>query len=255
MRRWCMRMVRFPGREGSKSSEEPQACARGFFATSLGSLRLHKMTASLDLAVNGKARALARGQWGYLSALGVIGALCLAQLTLAQGKPAKKPLQAEPPSYTLHGRVLKVYDGDTFTLQAGARRQRIRMASIDAPEMAQAERGRKGQAHARAASTALRTMLAERTLTLACFETDSFGRHVCDAPLAKPQDGARTANQRMVALGLAWANRQQARFLRDPSLIALEAHARKEKRGLWKERKPVAPWVWREQCWRRKQCG
>jgi len=42
--------------------EEPRPCGRGFSATSLGSFRLHKMTASLDLAARGKACALVRGQ-------------------------------------------------------------------------------------------------------------------------------------------------------------------------------------------------
>jgi len=42
--------------------EEPRPCGRGFCATSLESLRLHNMTASLDPAARGDARALARGQ-------------------------------------------------------------------------------------------------------------------------------------------------------------------------------------------------
>jgi len=67
-------------------------------------------------------------------------------------------------------------------------------------------------------------------------------------------DDGTTANQRMVEQGMAWANRQQARFLRDPTLEKLERRARADKRGLWRDRYPVAPWVWRDQCWRRGQC-
>jgi len=159
----------------------------------------------------------------------------------------------ETPSYTLHGRVTHVQDGDSFVLHAAGRRQRVRMASIDAPELGQSSRQRPGQPYARAAHTALSRFIAGKTLTLACFETDAYGRHVCDVPL---DDGEAhtTASQRMVAQGLAWANRQRPDFLRDPALDKLERTARMEKRGLWRDHHPVAPWVWRDQCWRRGQC-
>jgi len=95
-------------------------------------------------------------------------------------------------------------------------------------------------------------LIAGKTLTLACFEPDAYGRHVCDVPLDDGTSG--TANQRMVARGLAWANRQQAHFLRDPALDGLERQARAEQRGLWRDHNPIAPWIWRDRCWRRKQC-
>jgi len=155
------------------------------------------------------------------------------------------------PSYTLQGKVVQVSDGDSFTLLTAGRRQRIRLASTDAPELAHPARQRPGQPHARAARAALSQLIANKTLTLACFEPDSYGRHVCDVLLG---DGT-TANQRMVSQGMAWANRQQARFLRDPTLDALERQARADRLGLWRDRRPVPPWVWRDQCWRRKQCG
>jgi len=158
---------------------------------------------------------------------------------------------SEAPSYTLHGRVTHVHDGDSFVLQAAGREQRVRLASIDAPELAQPSRQRPGQPYARAARSALSALIAGKTLTLACFEIDAYGRHVCNVPLGDDKTHTTTANQRMVAQGFAWANRQRARFLRDPTLVKLERTARAEKRGLWRARHPVAPWVWRDRCWRR----
>jgi len=172
---------------------------------------------------------------------------------MAQSPQSRVRQALEAPSYTLRGRVTHVHDGDSFVLQAAGRAHRVRIASIDAPEMAQPSRQRPGQPYARAARTALTRFIAGKTLTLACFETDTYGRHVCDVPLP---DGKRTTtvSQRMVAQGLAWANRQRPQFLRDPSLARLERTARTEKRGLWRDRRPIAPWIWRDRCWRRGQC-
>jgi len=170
----------------------------------------------------------------------------------AVAQPRARPA-GQAPSYPLHGRVTHVQDGDSFILQVAGRRQRVRMASIDAPELGQSSRQRPGQPYARAARTALARWIAGKTLTLTCFETDAYDRHVCDVPLN--DDGAHTtANRRMVALGLAWANRQRPEFLRDPALDKLERTARTQQRGLWHDRHPVAPWVWRDRCWRRGQC-
>jgi len=182
----------------------------------------------------------------------------LASWLLASDGMTQARQSPDAPSYTLQGRVERVTDGDSFVLRVAGRRQRIRMASIDAPEMAQPSRQRPGQPYARAARAALNELIAGKTLTLACFEPDSYGRHVCDVLLDDgtngAQDHATTANRRMVAQGMAWANRQQEHFLRDPALPGLEREARADKRGLWRDRRPVPPWVWRDQCWRHQQC-
>jgi len=195
--------------------------------------------------VQGAAQALMR----VAAAAALWWLLASGAIAQTRARPA-----SEAPSYTLHGRITHVHDGDSFVLQAAGREERVRMASIDAPELAQPSRQRPGQPYARAARTALTALIANKTLTLACFETDAYGRHVCDVPLEDGKAPAATANQRMVAQGLAWANRQRAHFLRDPALDKLERTARAEKRGLWRDRHPVAPWVWRDRCWRRGQC-
>jgi len=204
-------------------------------------------------------RMLARhGVLRVVSALTVVWLLAawlLASDAMPQDAARRSP---DAPSYTLQGQVVRVTDGDGFTLLVAGRHQRVRMASIDAPELAQPSRQRRGQPYARAARAALTELIAGKTLTLACFEPDSYGRHVCDVPLSDDPHGAThaatTANRRMVEQGMAWANRQQDRFLRDPALADLQRQARAQQRGLWRDRHPVAPWVWRDQCWRRGQC-
>jgi|GEM_PF-534615 len=152
--------------------------------------------------------------------------------------------------YALTGKVVHIADGDTFTLLAGRRRQRIRLASIDAPETAKGQ-ARPGQSAARAAARALADLVAGKTLTLRCFELDHYGRHVCDVPL----DGGSTANERLVAAGLAWANMQgHGKYMRDPAMPALQARARRAGKGIWREAAPVPPWVWRRRCWGQGHC-
>ncbi|HEU0231104.1 MAG TPA: thermonuclease family protein [Burkholderiaceae bacterium] len=153
-------------------------------------------------------------------------------------------------AYTLAGRVVHVADGDTFTLLVDGRRERIRMASIDAPETRK-NRERPGQPMAQAAKQALAGLVAGKTLALSCFEHDRYGRNVCDVPLP---DGS-TANRELVAEGLAWANGEgQGRYMRDRRLPGLEAAAREARKGIWSEPSPVPPWVWRYQCWKHGQC-
>ncbi len=153
-------------------------------------------------------------------------------------------------SYILTGRVVRVSDGDTFNLLVNGKEQRIRMASIDAPEVKK-DRQRPGQDLAQASRQALSTLIAGKTLTLACFERDRYDRYICDVPLA---DGM-TANQKQVAAGMAWANMEgRGKFMRDPGIPVLEQQARRARAGIWGHGNPVRPWVWRYQCWQQQQC-
>lgn len=154
-------------------------------------------------------------------------------------------------AYALSGRVVQVADGDTLTLLVGRQRQRVRLASIDAPETGHG-RAQPGQPYGQAARQALADLVAGKTLTLRCYEQDQYGREICDVPLP---DG-RLANRLMVADGMAWANQQgKGKYLRDAGLPELERQARQQRLGLWRDRKPVPPWEWRWKCWKALETG
>uniref|UniRef100_UPI004055766A hypothetical protein n=1 Tax=Orrella sp. TaxID=1921583 RepID=UPI004055766A len=56
--------------------------------------------------------------------------------------------------------------------------------------------------------------------------------------------------------GMAWANQQAGgKYLRDKSLLLLQAQAKAAKRGIWAEPNPTPPWVWRYECWRNGKCN
>lgn len=152
--------------------------------------------------------------------------------------------------FQLSGRVVQVADGDTFTLQVNGGQERIRMASIDAPEMGKGQE-RPGQHMAQASRKALATLISGKRLTLHCYERDHYDRSICDVPLG---DGT-TANQRQVEQGMAWANMEgRGKFMRDTVLPDLEDQARQMRRGLWSRAGQVPPWQWRYQCWKQSQC-
>ena len=94
-------------------------------------------------------------------------------------------------------------------------------------------------------------MVLNQHLRLECFEQDHYGRNVCNVILPDQ----RVANRVMVEQGWAWAyTGSNGRYLRDKSLIQVQEQAQKARRGLWQDKNPTAPWVWRVQCWQRKQC-
>lgn len=197
-------------------------------------------------------RLLSRGVAHMLRRTGIFGTLVV--VVAAAGfafldSPVNARGEAQA-AFTLNGRVVSVSDGDTLNLLVNGRTERIRLASIDAPELGKGNQ-QPGQPYGQASRRALADLVAGETFALRCFERDRYQRAICDVPLP---DGT-TANQQQVMAGMAWANMEKrGQFIRDSSVRDLEQQARLAKRGLWQDAGPVEPWVWRYQCWRQKQC-
>ena len=129
------------------------------------------------------------------------------------------------------GTCVGVHDGDTITVTHGSDVCRIRLAGIDAPEIAQAG----GQQ----AKDALAALVLNRAVCIYTTGTDRYGRFVgwvfC---------GGTRVNLMMVASGNAWWYRQYA-----PDNVALstaEASARTAHIGIWSQTEaPIAPWDYR----------
>ncbi len=208
------------------------------------------MNRVLNLSVGKLVRALMAGRAGRLPlAVLVLGAGGFSALALGPDVVAG-PAQGASAQYELAGRVVRVSDGDTFNVLVQGRQQRVRMASIDAPEVTK-DKERPGQPYAQASRDALASLISGKDLVLVCYERDRYERNICDVPLA---DGM-TANQKQVENGMAWANMEgRGKFMRDARLPSLEQQARRAGRGIWRQPEPVPPWVWRYQCWQQQQC-
>ena len=136
------------------------------------------------------------------------------------------------------GRVVAVADGDTITVLAeGHREVRVRLAEIDTPESRQPWGKRAKQALSR-------KVFGQRG-DVEVLDVDRYGRSVGRVRL----DG-RDINREMVAEGHAWVYRD---YLRDRSLLDVEAAAREARLGLWAlpESDRLEPWKWRQRHRRR----
>jgi len=185
------------------------------------------------------------------AAAGAAGAARDLAGTALAGVAGIGPAAAASGGFQVSGAATSVEDGDTIrVLTSSMTHLTVRLASIDAPETAHASGAKAGQPYSEAARRHLGSLVLGKVLTLQCFESDRYERHVCDVSA-----GSTQVNRAMVSAGLAWANLSAGgRYLRDKSLVQAQAQAREQRLGLWRDREPVAPWVWRQQCWQSGIC-
>jgi endonuclease YncB( thermonuclease family) len=137
-------------------------------------------------------------------------------------------------------RVVRVSDGDTFTgLDAENRQIKVRLHGIDAPEAK--------QAFGTVARKALADLIADKTVSVEEVDRDRYGRVV-----GRVTVGGKLVNAEQVRAGMAW---RYVQFDRRNEFGALEEEARRHRRGLWTDARPVAPWEWRKGEKERKAAG
>jgi endonuclease YncB( thermonuclease family) len=136
-----------------------------------------------------------------------------------------------PVGVEFSGKVVEVHDGDTIVVDVGDGRRRVRLAEIDAPELAQPF-GPESKA-------ALEKRVAGKTVRVTWSAFDKWGRVVGNVY----HDGGRWANNEMLACGMAW---QYKEYSKDENLARLEAIVRSRKLGLWSQAAPQAPWDYRK---------
>jgi len=128
--------------------------------------------------------------------------------------------------------VVGVTDGDTLVVADGERKVTLRLAEIDAPE--------RTQPYSQVARRNLVDLCTSaKSVRFESVTTDRYGRTVahvwCDAV---------HINWRQVEDGLAWCF---TKYLQTPdTCLPLERAARADRRGLWREPAPMAPWDFRE---------
>lgn len=135
------------------------------------------------------------------------------------------------------GIIVAISDGDTVTLLDGSKQQhKIRLSGIDAPE--------RKQAFGTVSRQSLASLVFGKQVTAECPKTDRYGRWICTIEV----DGT-DANLAQVTAGMAWHYKAYMRDQRpaDREIYAkAEERAKREKRGLWADRNPLAPWEFRK---------
>ena len=128
------------------------------------------------------------------------------------------------------GRVVGVTDGDTIKVLHDSHSETVRLLGVDAPE--------KRQAYGDRARRFTAELAFDRTVTVRFSGRDRNGRLLGEVVLP---DG-RSLSQELVRAGYAWWFR---RYSRDVRLARLEEEARHDRRGLWADAAPQAPWEYR----------
>lgn len=133
-------------------------------------------------------------------------------------------------TYLITGKVVGITDGDTFTLLLqDSTTVKIRLASIDCPE-------RKQPFYARAKQFASEAIFGKEVKVMVQSK-DRYRRYI-----ATVYYGRKCLNEELLSHGFAWHFRK---YSKDAHLQHLEDQARRKKRGLWVDKKPVPPWEWR----------
>jgi micrococcal nuclease len=127
----------------------------------------------------------------------------------------------------LTGRVVGVSDGDTIRVLVDRREVKVRLHGVDAPEAKQPFGSRAKQ------FTSERVF--GKDVRVVVRDHDRYGRTVGVVSAA-----GKSLNADLVRAGMAWAYRRYSE-----RYVGLEAEARRAKRGLWADAKPVPPWEFR----------
>ena len=133
------------------------------------------------------------------------------------------------------GQCVGVTDGDTITVLYGNTPVRIRLQGIDAPESKQAfgAQSKKG----------LSDMVFGKVVLVKSTGKDRYGRVLGWISAGRAGGGTVDVNRTMARAGLAWWYQQYTP--KDSALKNAQAEAKKARRGLWRDAKPVAPWEFR----------
>lgn len=138
-------------------------------------------------------------------------------------------------TYAWEGIVVKVIDGDSLKIQRNGELLEVRLYGIDTPEYKQAFSNKAKQFTKRLAYRKVVSVVEK--------DIDRYGRIV---GLVTSQ--GKLVNRELVRNGFAW---YYPRYCRSQpvcgELQLMERKARKERRGLWKDENPVAPWDWKRQ--------
>jgi micrococcal nuclease len=129
------------------------------------------------------------------------------------------------------GKVAAVFDGDTIDVYHDGVKERIRLNGIDCPE--------KGQPFGHVARQFTYDLVHGKEVTVRTFGEDKYGRTIGNVI---GTEGVNL-NRELIREGLAWWYWSHST---DHELEELETEAWQAKRGLWIDRLPIPPWVFRK---------
>lgn len=172
----------------------------------------------------------------FLALLATLVALALQDRQIpnagARIPPPASPARGRVPPDAWAGTVTRVSDGDTLVVRSDGGEVRVRLWAVDAPEGSQPS-GPQARDY-------LGRLVQGRQVYVWQRDRDRYGRVVA---LLYTETG-QCVNERLLAEGWVWWYREYAP--KDAVAQALEADARKARRGLWARSSPTPPWEYRK---------
>lgn len=142
---------------------------------------------------------------------------------------------AQAPGSILTGKVIRIADGDTFTIiDANHTQHKIRPSEIDAPE--------NGQPYGNKSKQTLKALIAGKQVSIKVDHPQALDRY--GRVLGRPSVGTIDVSKYLVSRGAAWVS---PKYGKDPELFRLQDQAKAQRVGVWglSEAQRMAPWEWR----------
>ena len=136
-------------------------------------------------------------------------------------------------SSCFYAKVVRVIDGDTIEIQKENKHQRVRIWGVDTPEW--------DQPYGAQSSHFAKNLLNGQEVQVVPKSIDKYGRLVAVIMMERINIG-----EELVKSGLAWVHIYFCNEQICDTWKAMQERAGSERRGLWSDRDPVAPWQWRK---------
>ena len=131
------------------------------------------------------------------------------------------------------GYVKKVIDGDSLLFESvKGKIYELRLYGIDTPEW--------NQPYSKLSKQYLSDTIAREKVTIEIYDIDRYGRKV-----VMMRRSGENVNQCLVERGYAWVYPRYCKKKICQKWKTLEKKARYNRVGLWQEKNPVSPWVWK----------
>ena len=133
---------------------------------------------------------------------------------------------------TLTGKVVGVKDGDTVVvIDASNFQTTLRLAEVDCPE--------KDQPFGTKAKQFTSDQIYRKEIKYIVTDIDRYGRSIAKIYY----DDNKYLSAEIIKNGFGW---QYKKYSTSKELANFELSARKNKIGLWYDKTPIEPWVWRK---------
>jgi endonuclease YncB( thermonuclease family) len=130
-------------------------------------------------------------------------------------------------------KVEGIIDGDTILVSYKSRSIKVRLWGIDTPEF--------HQAYSKSAKKFTTQLVRDSSVYLQIKDWDDYGRMVAVVTMADN----RCLNEELLKAGLAWVHIYYCTESICEKWYNYERQARQKQIGLWRDKSPTPPWVWK----------